>query len=90
MHQFDNRYVFSTCNVCSIAMYIGASYFTGGGIGEAVEVDGVLQGRRRWRALGDAVEVDKVLWGQRRRRAPGEAAYVDGVLRAKRSRSRAK
>jgi hypothetical protein len=33
------------------------------GVGEAVEVDGVLWGR--WRALGEAVEVDGVLRGRR-------------------------
>jgi hypothetical protein len=38
----------------------------GRGIGEAVEVDGVLRGRWWWPALGEAVEVDGVLQGRRR------------------------
>jgi hypothetical protein len=75
-----------------------ASDFTGGGVGETVEVDGVLRGWRRWRVLGKVVKVDGVLRGRRRRRALGEAVEVDGVLRAgggdvlraKRSRSRVK
>jgi hypothetical protein len=50
-----------------------ASDFTAGGVGEAVEVDGVLRGRRWRRAPAKVVEVDGVLWGRRRRRAPGEA-----------------
>jgi hypothetical protein len=43
-----------------------------GGVGEAVEVDGVLQGRRQGRAPGEAVEA-MVCSG-------GEA--IEGVLRA--------
>jgi hypothetical protein len=31
-----------------------------GGIDEAVEVDGVLRGRRRWRAPGEAVEGEAI------------------------------
>jgi hypothetical protein len=31
-------------------------------LGEAVEVDGMLRGRRRWRAPGEAVEGEAIEW----------------------------
>jgi hypothetical protein len=66
------------------SLWYRASDFTGGGGGESVEVDGVLQGRRRWHAPGEAVEVDGMLRGRRQRRASGEAVMVDGVLQGQR------
>jgi hypothetical protein len=53
---------------------------TVGGVGEAIEVDGVLRGRRWQRAPGKADEVDGVLRGRRRQHAPGEAVEVNSVL----------
>jgi hypothetical protein len=38
-----------------------------GGVGEAVEVDGVLWGKRRRHALDEAVKIDSVLWAKRSR-----------------------
>jgi hypothetical protein len=59
---------------------------TVGGVSEAVEVDGVLWGRRRRCASGEVVEVNGVPWGQRRRRAPGKVVEVDDVLQGQRRR----
>jgi hypothetical protein len=51
---------------------------TVGGVGKAIEVDGVLQGRRRRCTPGEAVEVeDEAIKWRRGRRGRG-----DGVLRA--------
>jgi hypothetical protein len=56
------------------------------GIGEVVEVNGVLQGQR-WRcALGEAVEVDGALRGRRRWCAPSEVVEVNGMLQGQRWR----
>jgi hypothetical protein len=48
-----------------------------GGIGEAVEVDGVLRGRRRQHAPGEAIKVKGVVIKRRR----GRSGRGDGVLR---------
>jgi hypothetical protein len=79
------------------SLWYRASDFTGGGGGESVEVDGVLQGRRRWHAPGEAVEVDGSGAGgsdvlRVKRSWSTVCCRVGGgdVLRVKRSRSRAK
>jgi hypothetical protein len=48
-----------------------------GGISEAVEVDGVLRGRRRQHAPGEAIKVKGVVIKRRR----GRSGRGDGVLR---------
>jgi hypothetical protein len=63
---------------------------TVGGVGEAVEVDDVLWGRRRRRAPGKVVEVDSVLRAKRSRSTACSGQSGRGRGQSDRAASRAK